>query len=369
MRVAFDVGPVRAEPTGVGAFAASMSNALANALPPDGLVLIGRRADAIGLPEAARYGPRLVGGYMVWLQTRASRDAKHAGADIAHFSQGMVPLIRHGRTVLSVHDLSIIRMWRTHPARRLLQVPFVLTSPQLADLILAASRATADELMRLTRVRASKIEVLPYAPHHGLAPASDESVTTTLARYGLPHRGYLLSLGTVEPRKNHARLVDAFEILNLQRTMQRDMRLVIAGVAGWHAEPILRRFAESPLAPRIDQLGYVPAEDVGPLLSGAAVVVYPSIYEGFGLPIVEAMARGVAVVTSNVSSMPEVAGDAGFLVDPFDPADIARGIADALDAVEVDRAGVSARALKQAATFSWDKAAATAIELYRTRLG
>jgi glycosyltransferase involved in cell wall biosynthesis len=369
MRLAFDVGPVLDRPTGVGAFAASMSNALARALEADELALIGRRAGVIGLPSGLEEGPPISGRYMSWLQTRASRDVKRLKADVAHYSDGMVPLVRQGRTVLSVHDLSVVAQWRTHPARRLLRVPFVVASPHLADLVLAASQATADELMRLTGIKAAKIEVLHYAPYDALSPASADSISETLARYGLSKRGYVLALGTIEPRKNHARLVEALEILDRRGGLPRDLQLVVAGGAGWHSKPILRRFKESALSSRISVLGYIPAEDVGPLLSAAEVVAYPSTYEGFGLPIVEAMARGAAVVTSNVSSMPEVAGNAGFLVDPLDAADVARGIGDALDAVGADRAGIANRALTQANKFSWDKTAAAAIHHYRARFG
>lgn len=344
-----------------------MANALADELPEDELVLIGRRDGSAGLPIQSRSTP-LSGSYMWWLQTTASRDIKRTGADIGHFSDGSVPFVRASRTVVSIHDLSLVRLWRTHPVRRLLRVPFALVAPHLADLVIVPSRATADEVMRLTGIRAGKIEVMPYAPQYQMAPADDATMDAALARHDLARHGFILAVGTIEPRKNHARIVEAFEILARTKSIPPDLALVIAGHPGWHAEPILKRISSSPVASRIRRLGYVPAEDLQPLLSAAAVVAYPSLYEGFGLPVVEAMACGAPIVTSNLSSMPEVAGDAGFLVDPYDVADIARGLAEAARAGTTDRKGVATKAIAQAATFSWQRAATLATDLYRSRL-
>jgi glycosyltransferase involved in cell wall biosynthesis len=367
--VAFDVAPVREQPTGVGIFAASMGAALAKELGPGRLALIGRRDHVDGLPANVPSTRLARGGYIQWLQTQASRDARRVRADLAHYSDGMTPLFGRRQTVLSVHDMSVVRMWRTHPARRLLRIPLALMGPRLADLVVVPSRATADEVMALSRISARKIELMPYAPQRRLEPATDEAIHSTLATYGLERDGYILALGTIEPRKNLVRLIDAFERLVSADAIDSDLQLVVAGDARWGSGTVLDRIRESPAAQRIKRLGYVPAEDVGPLLSAAAVVAYLSLYEGFGLPVVEAMACGAATVTSNLSSMPEVAGDAAFLVDPRATEDIARGLQGALHAAGTDRARVAARAIAQANTFSWERAAKTAAELYAKQLG
>lgn len=364
VRVAFDVAVVRDQMTGVGVFAAAMANALAHALPHPELVLIGKRDGITGLPEQVPSSRLSGGGYYGWLQTNAARDMKRLGADIGHFCEGLVPFVRYGRTVVSIHDMSLVRMWHSHPARRLLRTPFAFVAPHMADLVIVPSRATADEVMALTRTGARKIEVVPYAPGRPMAPASDAAIRTTLKRHRLSQRGYILALGTIEPRKNHARLVEAFELLVRDGAIPSDMELVIAGHANWRAAGILGRIDASPVVRRIRLLGYVPPEDLVPLLSGAAVAAYPSLYEGFGLPVVEAMACGAPTMTSNLSSMPEVAGNAGFLVDPYDVSDIARGIADAVRASLTDRAAVAHAAIAQAGTFTWERAAATARDLY-----
>lgn len=364
VRVAFDVGPVRHQPTGVGLFASSMATALASELGTSSLTLIGRRDGATGLPDAIASTPLTAGGYVGWLQTMASKDTKRTRADIAHFSQGMVPFIRATPTVLSVHDMSLVRLWKTHPFRRLSQIPLVLLSPRLADLVLVPSRATADEVIGLTGLSAAKIDVVPYAAQHGIAPPDLGTAKATLVRHRLTPRSYILALGTIEPRKNQARLVEAFEQAVRTHQIPPDTELVFVGGLGWRAGPIIRRIRSSDVAHRIRRLGYVPQSELWPLMSQAAAVAYVSLYEGFGLPVVEAMACGAPTVTSNVSSMPEVAGDAGFLVDPLDAREIARGLSEAVSAGSVDPVGVASRAVAQASKFSWHHTARAFVEVY-----
>jgi glycosyltransferase involved in cell wall biosynthesis len=184
----------------------------------------------------------------------------------------------------------------------------------------------------------------------------------------LERGGYILALGTIEPRKNHVRLIRAFERLVERESLNSDLRLVIAGRPGWGSEPVVRAIADSQLGSRISMLGYVPGADIAALISGAGAVAYVSLYEGFGLPVVEALACGAPIVTSNVSSMPEVAGDAGFLVNPLDVEDIERGLREALEAGTADSAAVSSAARAQASLFSWGKTARRVVELYDTRL-
>jgi glycosyltransferase involved in cell wall biosynthesis len=342
-----------------------MANALAAMLPDGDLVLIGRRGDAAGLPEGVATRDRSARlPYPVWVEMASARDARRARADIVHYSDGIVPIVRHGRTVLAVHDLSAVRLWRSHPARRWARIPLVLASPLLADLILVPSLATADELIRFTRAPASRIEVIPYAPQRDIRPAAAGEIADVTARYGLQPHEYILVLGTIEPRKNHLRVIAAFERLADRRKIKDSIRLVIAGRPGWGASRVLEAIEASPVRDRIDRLGYVTGSDVSALMTGAGAAAYVSLYEGFGLPVVEAMACGAPTVTSNVSSMPEVAGDAAFLVDPFDTDGIARGLLDALTAGASDRAAIASGATARAARFSWTRSAALVVECY-----
>ena len=365
MRVAFDVGPVRAQGAGVGVFALAMAHALAAELAPADLALVGARPEMNDLPTGPRRILRPAIPYLPWLQLIAARDVRRAGADVAHFSDGAIPPFNTTPTVVSIHDLSIIRTWRSHPRRRLLRVPLAIAAARRARLIVVPSRATADEVVRLTGASQRKIAVVPYAPQVPMAPPAPSETTSTLAEYGLEQGTYVLGLGTIEPRKNHLGLVEGFEIATRTGGLPADTQLVIIGRPGWGSSAIIARMAASPVASRIRRLGYVPADRLPALLAGAAAVVYPSFYEGFGLPVIEALACGAPTVTSNISSMPEVAGEAAFLVDPSDPSDIARGIEVAVRAGADDRDAISRSGIAQAANFSWSRTAATVIDLYR----
>ena len=369
VRVALDVGPVRAEPAGVGQYVLGLAHALTDALPEGWLSLIGRHPDAQGLPDAlpSSTRPRNV-PYPAWLELASSRDGKRLGAELIHYTDGLVPPIRWGRTVVTVHDLSIVRLWRDHPVRRWPRIPFALAAPHLADVVVVPSRATADEVMRLTSVPAGRIEVIPNAPQRGIGRIDEPALATTLSRYGLTQYRYILAPGTIEPRKNQMRLVMAFERLPSTRVVPDDVVLAIAGGYGWGHRRVLAAIERSPARSRIRLLGYVPVDELAALLTGAGVVAYPSLYEGFGMPVVEAMACGAVTVTSNISSMPEVAGDAGFLIDPTDADDIARGIREAWVSANSDRVSMSAASMRQAWRFSWSASARRLEELYR-RLG
>jgi glycosyltransferase involved in cell wall biosynthesis len=364
MRVAFDVGPVQVRPAGVGMYARSLAAALAEATFIDELRFIGRRSDVAGLPDHVPSVPR--GGrmpYPVWAELLGGIDARRARADVAHFTDGLVPLVRSSPTVVTVHDLSIVRHARMHELRRLPRIPLVLASPHFADRVVADSTATADELIRLARVRARKIDVVMLAPRPGTRPVPSEVVRAVLDRYGLaPHR-YVLAPGTLEPRKNHVRLIRAFTTLARQGDVDDDIQLVLVGGKGWGARTTLRAIAESPVARRIRPFGYVPDEDLMALMTGAAAVTYISTYEGFGLPILEAMACGAPVVTSTVSSMPEAAGGAAVLVDPFDVAAMGHGILEAMKDPTLPDAS-----LRRAAQLSWQRTAMETTSVYAAAL-
>jgi glycosyltransferase involved in cell wall biosynthesis len=360
MRVAFDAGPLRPRPAGVGIYVRSLAQGL-DAIGRRDVGYIGVRPDAEGLPAGVASMWRRPGfPYPLWVELLAPRDVARARAEIVHFTDGLVPLIRSRPTLVTVLDLSLVRHWRAHRWIRYARIPFVLAAPRLADRVIAISRATADEIIRLTGTPARKIEVIHLAPRVDLGPAGAREITATLLRLGLTGHGYLLAPGTIEPRKNHRRVITAFERLVAGSALPQDMFLVLAGSPGWGSSATMRAIAESPVRDRISVLGYVPEADLAALMTAAAAVVYASTYEGFGLPIIEAMACGAPVVTSAVSSMPEVAGDAGILVDPFDPASIAAGIATALHADDA----VRARARKQAGRFSWAATAAATAAQY-----
>ena len=226
-----------------------------------------------------------------------------------------------------------------------------------ADAVVVPSAFTAGELGAHTDVDPAKVHVTPLAASLPMQPASD--VDAVLDRLGVP-RPYLLSVGTLEPRKNHARLVRAYRRLAADG---RPHALVLNGPDGW-LDDELRRELSSDGPGRVVRTRDLSVVDLDTLYRGADVFVYPALYEGFGLPVVEALARGVPTVAGNGSSLPEVAGDAALLVDTLDEAAIADALARVLDdpalAEDLRRRGV-----ERAASFSWRETARATLRAYR----
>jgi alpha-1,3-rhamnosyl/mannosyltransferase len=363
------VGPLRARPAGVGVYVASLAQALAELLDEGTLVFFGRRPDAAGLPEGVRSTGRSARlPYSAWTQLLAAGRARATRADVVHFTDGLAPVLpwpRAPRPVVSVHDLTLVSEWRTHRAVRWARIPLVLAAPRLAAAVLVPSRATADEVVRRSRTPARRIHVIPLAGRPDVSLVQPEVTSAVLRRHGLEPERYVLAPGTLEPRKNHLRLIDAYERALRSGAIETDTRLVISGGAGWGHGAIVRRVRASPFADRILVTGYLPAHDLAALLTGAGAVAFVSLAEGFGMPILEAMACGAAVVTSDRSSMPEVAGDAAVLVDPLDVSDIAAGLGRAMEARRLDREAVVQRAVARARSFTWAETAARTAEIYR----
>jgi glycosyltransferase involved in cell wall biosynthesis len=214
--------------------------------------------------------------------------------------------------------------------------------------------ATKCDLIERYGTEPDKITVVyPGYDEATFQPVRDEEVIEAVkARYGIAG-DYILFVGTLQPRKNLIRLVKAFADC---RSPIADCRLVIAGKKGWLYQEIFRRVEELGLEKKVVFTGYVPEGDLPALLSGAHLFVFPSLYEGFGLPVLEAMACGTPVVCSNASSLPEVAGDAALMVDPLD----VEGLATAMERVLSDeelRAELTERGFKQARKFSWERCA------------
>jgi glycosyltransferase involved in cell wall biosynthesis len=270
------------------------------------------------------------------------------------------PLHGAQRLVVTVHDLAFQRFPELFPSTwRWLYRAGLRAAVKRADAILVPSQSTADDLMASTSIGSSRVHVAPLAP--SLA-ASDQDPETTLERLGIA-RPYVLSVGTLEPRKNLVRLVRAY------RQVAPDVAhtLVLAGASGWRAEELDTELSR-PGPGTIVRTGHVSDEELDALYRGADVFAYPSLYEGFGLPVVEAMARGVPTLTSNTSSLPQVVGDAALLVDPTDVSEIAEGLARLLtDAPLAD--DLRHRGLQRAATFTWAATARATLDVYRQLTG
>ena len=282
-----------------------------------------------------------------------------------HGTNWLVPPLPDRATVVTVQDTTFLTHGAAHTTlnRFYLQLAAPLCA-RAANAVIVPSTATAADAVARLRVQPERVHIVPLGKAANLAPAGPVSVAELRARLGLPPR-YLLFVSTIEPRKNLPALVTAFEQLAPDRP---DLGLVIAGRTGWRAEGVLHQIDASAAAGRILRIGAVSDADLPALYTGAAALVAPSWYEGFGLTPLEAMACGAPVVVSDRGALPEVIGDAGLLIDPADPARLAAVLAQLLDTPAL-AATLGARGIERAARFTWERTARETLAIYRGTAG
>jgi glycosyltransferase involved in cell wall biosynthesis len=267
--------------------------------------------------------------------------------------------------VITVHDLSFLRYpERFRPANRLYLSTMTRLSCRRARRVIAVSQATADEIVRLLGVSAAHIDVIPHGVEHDrFQPVPAAELHGFRHEKDLPER-FILYLGTLEPRKNILTLLEAY---GRTQAFREAVPLVIAGGKGWYYEEIFERVEQLGLTDAVRFPGFVPDAEIPLWYNAATVFVYPSIYEGFGLPLLEAMACGTPVIGSTASSIPEVVQGAGLLVAPDD----VDQLSDSLDRVVQDRnlrADLSERGRARSASFTWQATAVATAASYRRAL-
>ncbi|WP_322489800.1 glycosyltransferase family 1 protein [Chloroflexus sp.] len=282
-------------------------------------------------------------------------------ADLYHGCLNVAPLLSPVPTVITIHDLAFIRFPQTFRAYNRIYLDLATRlSARRASRILAVSEHTKREVVGLLGIPPERVIVTPNAARSHFRPPAPAAIEQLRAFHGLPER-FVLYVGTLEPRKNLTTLLEAFALVS--RSVP-DVPLLIGGGKGWMYEPIFARLEQLNLRDRVKFAGYLPEEELPLWYAAATVFVFPSIYEGFGMPPLEAMSCGTPVITSNTSSLPEVVGDAGLMVAPTDTI----GLAEAIRCVLVDvdlRAELRQRGLARARRFSWADTAAKTLAAYR----
>lgn len=293
---------------------------------------------------------------------RASQDRLFPDVDIFHATDHLLPRLACARSVLTLHDVTYHLYPQTHAVLNrwflALMMPRFLRA---ATAVIADSHSTRRDAARLYRLDESRIRVIHAGVSARFQPAKLDAVRAIRQKYGLPER-FVLYVGTIEPRKNLTTLLDAYRLFT---DREPGCGLVIAGKKGWRCSTFFRRLQELGLEGQVIFAGFVPDEDLAALYSAADLFAFPSLYEGFGLPILEAMACGTPVLCSGTSSLPEVAGDAAILLDPHD---ISAWVEAMVRLVRDDalRTGLRARGLARAARFSWEACARATLEVYRS---
>jgi glycosyltransferase involved in cell wall biosynthesis len=276
------------------------------------------------------------------------------------FFSPFYPFVPHrkGALVLTVFDLTPITLPNCHLPTTQHVSRLTLLWAKRAKRVLTFSEAVKEQLVNWLGFSPERIVVTPLAPNEQFKPQTPEEVERVRRKYRL-FAPYILFVGTVEPRKNLVTLVRAFAAV----VKDFPHLLVLAGARGWMSEPVFAEIERQGLKDRVVHLGYVPAEDLPALMSGAEVFVYPSLGEGFGLPPLEAMACGVPVVCSNAPALPEVVGDAAILVPPTDVAALEEAIMHLLSDPDL-KATLRQKGLQRSRQFSWHETARLTISAF-----
>jgi glycosyltransferase involved in cell wall biosynthesis len=325
------------------------------------------QAPATGLFPEGTEG-RVIPFPRLWTHLRLSWEMLSDPPDLLFVPSHVLPLAHPRCTAVTVHDLGYHYYPEAHTTFQNIYLRWSTRyNAGAATRVLADSEATRQDLIRYYGTPEEKIAVVYPGRDENLGPVDGaESLAGLRARYGLSD-SYFLYVGTLHPRKNLVRLVQAFASLlqTLAATSNHsndELQLVLAGQKGWYYEEIFAEVRKLGLTERVVLTGYVPDADLGGLLSGALAFVFPSLYEGFGLPVLEAMACGTPVVCSRVSSLPEVAGDAALLVDPLETDEISQ----ALNQIVVDqglRRVLVERGFQQVQLFSWRRCAQETLQV------
>jgi glycosyltransferase involved in cell wall biosynthesis len=368
MRIGLDGYPLSEPRTGVGHYTLELARALAVAHPGDQFELVSPK------PFAESVGERKLVSNLRFIKAKSSwirghwwsvglpLYAKRAALDLFHGTNFELPLWNRRRTVLTIHDLSALRYPELHRPRmaRRARVRLPLAA-KLARAIITPTEAVKFEVCDQFRLKPDKVSAIHEAPRSLFRPLHREETIEIRKRLGIEDQ-FLLFVGTLEPRKNLLTLLKAFDQI-FRHTSWRP-QLVVAGGEGWLMDETFSFMKESGINEHLRLVGYLNDDELRALYSSCKAFIYPSLYEGFGLPPLEAMACGAPVVASRIPALQETLRDAAILIEPVDIDGLAKAIIDILENEEGCRA-MSSIGLKHVAQFSWEKAATLTYEVYK----
>lgn len=353
MKIAIDVQTTLGQPTGFGFYVSNLTKGLNSLANGNNFVLI--RPDS----ETDFSTPRR----FYWDQVTYPRKAKAAKVDLIHQPCFSAPLLVRCPVVITIHDIISLLYPESIPfASRMFYSKWMPLTYGKANKIITISQSTKNDIVRVLKIPEEKITVIPLAVDEKFEqPIKGEEVARVKKKYKLS-QDYILHVGTLEPRKNLQFLIDVFSEV-IRKGKNSSLNLVITGKKGWYYEGLFRRARELNLEDRVIFTGYVDEADKPAIYKGAKIFAFPSVYEGFGLPPLEAMASGVPVVSSNTSSIPEVIGEAGVLLPPNDTEKWVRAITE-LNTNEDMRKKYIKLNKERVKNFSWIKTAKATIDVY-----
>lgn len=371
MRIAINTLAMKRELYGVGNYIKSLVWSLSKIDRENEYVLFASEDNVChlrGLGENFRFelAPSNRVFRLPWEQSALPLRLKQKRVDVYHGPAFVTPFVKTCGQVVSIHDMTFHLVPERHSLLK--QMYFRSMIPRAvrgSDQVIAISESTKSDLLRIVEdVDERKVSVVPHGVDKRFQPIREaQRLAEVRKKYNLP-KEFILFVGLIEPRKNLDTLVDAYAADSLSERFD----LVLAGSRGWGYSGLLEKIAKSSVKDRIRMPGYIADEDLPALYSAAAAFVYPSLYEGFGLPVLEAMACGTPVITSSVSSLPEVAGDGALLVDPRDTDALASALQRILRDKEF-RQDLSRRASQRAQLFTWEQTARKTLDVYKQVAG
>ncbi len=357
MKVAIDIQTTLGKPTGFGFYVSNLVEALKKHTGKDlQLELISPNYDRdFSTPQR-----------FYWDQVTYPKIAKSKKADLLHQPCFSAPLSFNKPVVVTIHDIISLLFPETIPfASRMFYSKWMPFSYRKASQIITISQSTKRDIVRVLGISEDKITVIPLGFDTKMQDkVAKEKIAEVKKKYSLPDN-YLLHIGTLEPRKNLDFLIDVFS--EVIKDADNELCLVITGKKGWYYEGLFEKVKDLSLEKRVIFTGYIDEKDKAAIYQGSRIFTFPSIYEGFGLPPLEAMAAGVPVISSDTSSMPEVIGDAGILLSPYNKDGWVKAISE-VNKSEKIRQDMIAKNIKQVAKFSWDKTACKTLEVYKKAL-
>lgn len=369
MRIGIDATALPPQPVGAGNYIIHLIRAMAGLYTEDEFVIFTHKQgfSLIDLPDSAGFTWEILedsspGSRLIWEQTLFPQLVYKSGIELLHSLHYTRPVRLPCKSVVTFHDMTFFLFPDLHTrSKRFFFPQAIKLSARRADALTAVSESTRQDAIRLLKIPPEKITTTHLGIDSSFRPIGDTSgIRQSVERYGLPER-YLLYVGLIEPRKNLPMLVNAFKKFNEK---QGDYKLVLAGRFGWMYEELLEQIKRLGLEQAVHFTGYVPQKDLPLVYNLSSLFVYPTIYEGFGLPVLEAMACGVPVISTDTSSLPEIVGEAGILI----PRDDAAALLNAIETVLGDedlRRELIRKGLTRAARFSWQQTAKLTYQVYQ----
>jgi len=366
MRIGVDLSAIQSTKSGVDWYTHRVIQEMMEILSPDEQLLLFSNRETGFEPEAAgRSNVTIIRSNFMyqepWRQFVLPLLLRRHGIDVCFFTNFVLSVAGTCPMVLTIHDLSFRLFPRTHSLRNVIWArSLVPISTRRSKHIIAVSNNTKLDLVRLMNVPSQKVSVVHEGAPDEFQPEPQAEDEEAMAHYGIM-KPYVLFVGTLEPRKNLNFLIRSFD--QVAQAIP-DVHLVLAGRRGWMAQAIFDELEKRDLLGRVHITGYVRERYLPALYRQASAFVYPSLYEGFGLPPLEAMSSGTPVIVSRSSSLPEVVGDAGIYVNPLDTNELAQAMKDILNNPEL-AASLREKGLERASRFSWRKAAEQTLAILR----